>query len=957
MKKKDMAVTPALSIAGEAEEKLSELNKTLEFGFMDVQMCDNPKVLRLDDHMISLLHADGDADWISRLKNDYSYIVPEEYRKSLRETLKGGSKLSSSFCFEQQMIRHDGSVIDTEIRAVRRHNKNDGHYYHFTVVNITPIHEHKQEILAKQNSHVLEELFDSIIEFDWKQESAVVLHTNIAGMKPLLNLRVQITDVLKKRLPMQIACDDTDMLISFLDETSLQKGNTRIEFHGRSKNSQTTYLMQAIRSDDRKWLLCMRDITKEKLGGNAITQNHMLMDAAAGMNTGVAVYRWEDNEKTLVCANEIAKPLIPYITDQCCRQLTAEKKCEFSYANSEKKICWLEMSSVRNNSLQVIQIEDTTVRHQNLQELKWRQERNRSALKNERIVAFDYHCNTDELYIGYPDSKKYWVEDHRKDFLSDIEFLKRHLSDASIEYVKHLLTADVDLQDKSYTILIWIHDGYRAAQMFCASPIFDKVGNKRIIGHIDVPSLSKERYHSDEETDTLMRLALSSGAEISVGFDADSGDVIEGRGNIIPQSLSRAKNWVDFMPVIHENTNLDVFPESIRNGSLSNICTYLEKNNETASFDILMNPIEKPDNKKRWFGLALKLVKDKKTGRRILFVHVLDIDKKKRRELALVQQSSIDKLTNLLNRDEFSDRCLYSAQNDDHHHHAYVMIDIDYFSKINGTHGHIIGDAILKKTAATIESWARESDLAGRYAGDVFVAYINNADDQIVLQERIRILHTALSYEAAPHIPVTASIGIFNNVNNIAIDDPNKIYDKADTALCKAKQNGGNCYVFYDDSLSEESYVEGYAPLNLLPSKHVYLRMFGYFDLFVDGEAVVFKHAKAKELLALLADRKGGLISPGDAISCLWEDEPCNKTTLSRYRKVAMHLRNTLKAYGIDNIFISNNGQRGLDITKTSCDLFDYLSGKEEYKGLFKGSYLLNYSWGEMTQADLSEDN
>lgn len=135
---------------------------------------------------------------------------------------------------------------------------------------------------------------------------------------------------------------------------------------------------------------------------------------------------------------------------------------------------------------------------------------------------------------------------------------------------------------------------------------------------------------------------------------------------------------------------------------------------------------------------------------------------------------------------------------------------------------------------------------------------------------------------------------------------------------------------------------------------HVYIRTFGYFDVFVNENPIPFKNKKAKELLAMLVDRKGGFVSSEEAISCLWEEEPVSSLTLARYRKVALRLKNLLAEYGISEIMESVDGKRRVNPQYLRCDLYDYLSGKEEYAGLFKGSYLLNYSWGESTLAELS---
>lgn len=134
----------------------------------------------------------------------------------------------------------------------------------------------------------------------------------------------------------------------------------------------------------------------------------------------------------------------------------------------------------------------------------------------------------------------------------------------------------------------------------------------------------------------------------------------------------------------------------------------------------------------------------------------------------------------------------------------------------------------------------------------------------------------------------------------------------------------------------------------------VFVRTFGYFDVFVGETPIPFRNQKSKELLALLVDRKGGYLSSQEAIGYLWEDEAVTSVTLARYRKVALRLKNTLEAYGIADIVECVNGKRRIVPTKIRCDLYDYLSDAETFGNTFKGSYLTNYSWGEYTLAELN---
>ena len=143
----------------------------------------------------------------------------------------------------------------------------------------------------------------------------------------------------------------------------------------------------------------------------------------------------------------------------------------------------------------------------------------------------------------------------------------------------------------------------------------------------------------------------------------------------------------------------------------------------------------------------------------------------------------------------------------------------------------------------------------------------------------------------------------------------------------------------------------------ILPeNRTVSIRTFGYFDVFVGDVPIAFRNKKSKELFALLVDRKGGYVTSEEAISFLWEDETASSLTFSRYRKVALRLKSTLEEYGISDIVEAVDGKRRIVMDKVDCDLYNYLSGKEEYAQLFKGSYLTNYSWGEITLGELTNN-
>lgn len=153
---------------------------------------------------------------------------------------------------------------------------------------------------------------------------------------------------------------------------------------------------------------------------------------------------------------------------------------------------------------------------------------------------------------------------------------------------------------------------------------------------------------------------------------------------------------------------------------------------------------------------------------------------------------------------------------------------------------------------------------------------------------------------------------------------------------------------------SQQTSESGREIVDTMP--RIEIRTFGYFDVFVDGRPIAFRSEKAKELLALLVDRRGGYVTSADIITALWEDEPITAQTRTRCRKVALRLNRTLEANGAAHIMESVRGKRRIVPEAVACDLFDFLSPVPNRKAAFRGSYLKNYSWAEATLAELMQN-
>ncbi len=149
--------------------------------------------------------------------------------------------------------------------------------------------------------------------------------------------------------------------------------------------------------------------------------------------------------------------------------------------------------------------------------------------------------------------------------------------------------------------------------------------------------------------------------------------------------------------------------------------------------------------------------------------------------------------------------------------------------------------------------------------------------------------------------------------------------------------------------------VESARLLSKRRRKRIFARTFGHFDLFVDGRPIMFKSSKAKELLALLIDRRGGTVTSEQIISVLWEERPNDEATQSLCSKIGKTLQNELKAHQAEQILVTNRGIRRVDTEQFDCDLYDLLDGDRKASEQFIGEYMLEYSWAEGRMALLDK--
>ena len=130
---------------------------------------------------------------------------------------------------------------------------------------------------------------------------------------------------------------------------------------------------------------------------------------------------------------------------------------------------------------------------------------------------------------------------------------------------------------------------------------------------------------------------------------------------------------------------------------------------------------------------------------------------------------------------------------------SVLCLDVDHFKSVNDTHGHVIGDEVLRRVAKVLSNSIRGGDCAARYGGEEFVVVVDAVDVATcrAVGERIRqAVENARMPE--PLERVTISVGVAWTRPG-RTDMAGKVLDLADQALYRAKASGRNCVRVMDE--------------------------------------------------------------------------------------------------------------------------------------------------------------
>ncbi len=122
--------------------------------------------------------------------------------------------------------------------------------------------------------------------------------------------------------------------------------------------------------------------------------------------------------------------------------------------------------------------------------------------------------------------------------------------------------------------------------------------------------------------------------------------------------------------------------------------------------------------------------------------------------------------------------------------YAVLMMDIDFFKRVNDTHGHAVGDQVLQRVAKSLRALLRESDFAARFGGEEFLALLPTTDMPAALQVAEKLRQAVASSPDPIAGPITLSIGL-SMATPDQVDEDTAV-GEADDALYRAKREGRN---------------------------------------------------------------------------------------------------------------------------------------------------------------------
>ena len=241
-----------------------------------------------------------------------------------------------------------------------------------------------------------------------------------------------------------------------------------------------------------------------------------------------------------------------------------------------------------------------------------------------------------------------------------------------------------------------------------------------------------------------------------------------------------------------KNLGAQLYAESKQRDKLMRL---LRKKGSVADHEI---EVLRKDGKKIWISVSVRAFADEKGRIERMDGLAQDITERKLSEMELQRKATLDELTGLPNRFLFQQTFekMFAQAKRSGEMLAVLFIDLDSFKPVNDTHGHHIGDALLKNVAERLKDRLRRADIAARLGGDEFSVLLWNVSGPETVENIARRIISSLSkpFDLGDGLVVQIGASIGGSIYPTNASTPEALLKKADEAMYVVKQKGKNNY-------------------------------------------------------------------------------------------------------------------------------------------------------------------
>lgn len=155
------------------------------------------------------------------------------------------------------------------------------------------------------------------------------------------------------------------------------------------------------------------------------------------------------------------------------------------------------------------------------------------------------------------------------------------------------------------------------------------------------------------------------------------------------------------------------------------------------------------------------------------------------------------------------------------------------------------------------------------------------------------------------------------------------------------------------EDIEEELRNIGLATVPVQSPSQLTVQCFGNFEVFYGGKPLEFARAKSRELFAYLVFRRGAACSVKECAATLYEDREYDNALKNQIETFKSDLVRTLRTVGCEDVILRGRNRLSVDVSKFSCDYYQFLDGETSAISSFVGEFMSQYSWAEITTASL----